>query len=74
MCVLFYRTHHDMKLKLSGYYYAFNFSVSPNSNVGRIMFILFTVVYAAPRKLLVANRNVLASYCCITFQKLVTSP
>ena len=69
---LFYRTHHNMKLNFSAHYHTLFFSVSSNSNVSRIVFILFTVVSAAPRKGLVDNRTVLVIHHCMTFQKLVT--
>ena len=57
-----------MKLKFSAYHHTLTSSVSSNSKVSRIVFILFTVVYAAPRKVPVDNRTVLVIHLCNTDQ------
>ena len=73
MCVLFYKIYHNTKLKFSAYCHtSIFFSVSSNSKVTRIVFILFTVVSAVPRKELVDNRTVPAIHHWMIFQKLVT--
>ena len=74
MCVLFYKTYHNMKLNFSAYYHTsfFIFFCFFQLKMNRIVFILFTLVSAAPRKVLVDNRTVLVIHHCMTFQKLVT--
>ena len=62
-----------MKLNFSAYYHTsfFIFFCFFQLKMNRIVFILFTLVSAAPRKVLVDNRTVLVIHHCMTFQKLV---